>query len=517
MTSSTLLALLVDKSMVQRDRGSDERFTLLETLRQFAEERLDAGRRGSPRWRERHAALLRAAGRDNDRRFFGPDEPDAVGQLRRRVGQHPRAVDVASVGGDLRRAAELVTGAHLYGLYAMRYELGDWATAVLAFAEQAGADLSAEDAWRLRGIRAWAAWSSGDYEFAVDECERAIAAGALEPTWWFKNFVGYVRRGDAEQMDAYATALRDAKAPDPRGEFFTAIPQPFNLVGTAAASDDGVGWAQRALDIATAAGFRTGIANASHRGVALRHADPEGACEEFRQTIEVASAIDPDHMLIDAALDGLAQASAFTGELERRTPLVSGCDRVGGALPLLQQPGRRAPVRRGRLGSRRGCARRRPASGLRAGIRPSRPRQRRSGGDRRSQRISRRSARVAPRRLPRCSTLPRSRSAPSMLCCRPTDRASPTRRYADGTFELWVGPTTSWWAIGVASSSRPRSAIGQACGKARRSCSWRALQGLVLLTREQLRDRVRQELEELDLVSELLAERRRSAALEDDG
>ena len=41
--------------------------------------------------------------------------------------------------------------------------------------------------------------------------------------------------------------------------------------------------------------------------------------------------------------------------------------------------------------------------------------------------------------------------------------------------------------------------------------------GLVLLTREQLRDRVRQELEELDLVSELLAERRRTAALEDDG
>ena len=42
-------------------------------------------------------------------------------------------------------------------------------------------------------------------------------------------------------------------------------------------------------------------------------------------------------------------------------------------------------------------------------------------------------------------------------------------------------------------------------------------EGLVLLTREQLRDRVRHELEELDLVSELLAERRRAAALEDDG
>jgi bifunctional DNA-binding transcriptional regulator/antitoxin component of YhaV-PrlF toxin-antitoxin module len=39
--------------------------------------------------------------------------------------------------------------------------------------------------------------------------------------------------------------------------------------------------------------------------------------------------------------------------------------------------------------------------------------------------------------------------------------------------------------------------------------------GLVLLTREQLRDRVRGELEGLDLVSELLAERRQASELED--
>jgi AbrB family looped-hinge helix DNA binding protein len=39
--------------------------------------------------------------------------------------------------------------------------------------------------------------------------------------------------------------------------------------------------------------------------------------------------------------------------------------------------------------------------------------------------------------------------------------------------------------------------------------------GMVLLTREQLRARVRQELAGLDLVSELLAERRSAAAVED--
>jgi len=39
--------------------------------------------------------------------------------------------------------------------------------------------------------------------------------------------------------------------------------------------------------------------------------------------------------------------------------------------------------------------------------------------------------------------------------------------------------------------------------------------GLVLLTREQLRARVRLELEGLDLVAELLADRRRAAEQED--
>jgi AbrB family looped-hinge helix DNA binding protein len=39
--------------------------------------------------------------------------------------------------------------------------------------------------------------------------------------------------------------------------------------------------------------------------------------------------------------------------------------------------------------------------------------------------------------------------------------------------------------------------------------------GIVLLTREQLRDRVRDELAGLELVAELLADRRRASAAED--
>lgn len=39
--------------------------------------------------------------------------------------------------------------------------------------------------------------------------------------------------------------------------------------------------------------------------------------------------------------------------------------------------------------------------------------------------------------------------------------------------------------------------------------------GLVLMTREQLRERVREDLSGLDLVAELLADRRKAAAEED--
>lgn len=41
--------------------------------------------------------------------------------------------------------------------------------------------------------------------------------------------------------------------------------------------------------------------------------------------------------------------------------------------------------------------------------------------------------------------------------------------------------------------------------------------GLVLLTRDQLRERVRRELDGLDLVGDLLADRRRAAVAEDEG
>ena len=329
-----LLALLVDKSMVQRDRGSEERFTLLETLRQFAEERLDAV--GEARlWRERHAAHFSELAADNDRRFFGPDEPHVWASFdaewdnirvcsRRRIGRRrPPSCRRTGHGSPPVWPVCDALRARRVGHGGPRIRRAGWGGSL-------GRGRVAPP-----GIRAWAAWSSGDYEFAVDECERAIAAGALEPTWWFKNFVGYGRAASARHRHSSRLPHRDRQ-------------------------------------------------RASHSGRGAASRRPEGACEEFRQTIEVASAIDPDHMLIDAALDGLAQATAFTGELGEalrscRDAIESAARyRYFSSLAVALQYGAVALARAG------DALVARPASGLRAGKRPSCPRQRRSGGDRRS-------------------------------------------------------------------------------------------------------------------------------------
>ena len=58
----------------------------------------------------------------------------------------------------------------------MRYEVGDWASELLA--EEAG--LSTTTAARLRGVRSWAAWSTGDPASAVELFDAAVADGTLE-------------------------------------------------------------------------------------------------------------------------------------------------------------------------------------------------------------------------------------------------------------------------------------------------------------------------------------------------
>jgi hypothetical protein len=142
-----------------------------------------------------------------------------------------------------------------------------------------------------------------------------VTLGRIDPGYWFSSFPAYVRLADAAGISRFARALLEA-ANDPRGDFGAAIVQTFDAPAIVERPDHAIVWAARVEEIATTAGFPTGCANAQHvRGVALRNIDPPAACAAFRLTIDLASSIDRDHLLIDAALDGLAQAAAFDGPI----------------------------------------------------------------------------------------------------------------------------------------------------------------------------------------------------------
>ena len=85
---------------------------------------------------------------------------------------------------------------------------------------------------------------------------------------------------------------------------------------TADHADEALAWADRALAIATAARYPSGIANSHHlRGLAVRHTDPISARIWFEHALELASMVHRDHMTVDASLTSLAQVTTRSGEI----------------------------------------------------------------------------------------------------------------------------------------------------------------------------------------------------------
>ncbi|MFN0027209.1 MAG: ATP-binding protein [Acidimicrobiales bacterium] len=109
------LANLVDQSMVQRVRGSDDRFRLLETLRQFAVEQL-AERGGADQLRDHHADYFARYVADLDRQIFGPGETEAWAAFDADWDNTRVAVLHHLQGGQHQRAADMICDAFVYVL-----------------------------------------------------------------------------------------------------------------------------------------------------------------------------------------------------------------------------------------------------------------------------------------------------------------------------------------------------------------------------------------------------------------
>lgn len=203
---------LIDQSLVQRDEADDDRVAMLETVREYAAERLAADPARGP-LRERHARAYLALAEEGSKALKGSDQARWGRWLVRDLGNLRAAMDAfleAEAGTEALRlatalrplflarghyeegrrmleraltlghdASERVRAAALLALGALRWREGDLAGALppleesLAAYRRAGDEAGTADTLRLLGVHAH---NAGAYDLARRRLEEALAA-----------------------------------------------------------------------------------------------------------------------------------------------------------------------------------------------------------------------------------------------------------------------------------------------------------------------------------------------------
>jgi predicted ATPase/class 3 adenylate cyclase len=168
-----LVASLVDKSMVVADRGVDgTRYRLLETLRQFAAERLTAAG-DADKLRERHLRHYLHVAVETRRLWASPHQLTANG-IFDQDWDNVRAAHAWALATANVHAADVVVAATGWpALSRGRSEHGDWAERTLELESDESRPASSTYEWAAHG-----ALQASEYEAAVRFAERGIAAAS---------------------------------------------------------------------------------------------------------------------------------------------------------------------------------------------------------------------------------------------------------------------------------------------------------------------------------------------------
>jgi len=169
-----LLSDLVDKSMVTAERTEHgTRYRLLETLRQYGEERLD-DRAQTATLRDAHLDYFAAVGRQLTKRWFSADQAEASARFRDEWDNLGAAHAWAIASGDVDRAHGLIASTRGFATacYMLDHQL--WCNRTLELAEATGHHQPTTAA--CAGL--WAL-NASDYERAIALGRHAIE---LDPT-----------------------------------------------------------------------------------------------------------------------------------------------------------------------------------------------------------------------------------------------------------------------------------------------------------------------------------------------
>jgi predicted ATPase len=275
-----VLGALVDKSLLVLDRRrSTTRYTMLETLREFARERL-AIRQDAPDGALAHAHYFTALARQAEARIRGPDEGEWVALLDADVANFGVAHEWARRGDRDDLAAGLCADLAWFAFWRMRTEVFSWAER-LADGPQGGHRAGHAEALAAAGR---GAWMRGDLARSELLARRAVAAADGDVSarygWHVLGDVGLFSGHLDQAYEAYERA-------DELGEIAGDLYQCTLLRGCRALvrsyADDGAA----AIELATAAG-------ALSRDVG----NPTAAAWSDYVTGEVLMASDPDRALM---------------------------------------------------------------------------------------------------------------------------------------------------------------------------------------------------------------------------
>ncbi|MDT0353826.1 BTAD domain-containing putative transcriptional regulator [Pseudonocardia charpentierae] len=304
-----LLARLVEQSLVQR--GPDHRFALLETLRAYAVEQLDAA--GETRLRDRHARDTAARLTAETPRLWTENEPVAVRALHTLTPDlHAAWAHAAEHDRDL--ALQMVADVYDFAYFRQRLDLLGWGLTAAA--------------WQIEEPRhapalataAAALWSAGRLAEAAETAERSIAlAGGRDAPGaaLALNVSGDIAMFLGRTADAVERYRRHGALADPVGR---RVPRLVTALSIAHALINGRRRDEAAAVLADVApqALRTGnpttLAWAHYlNGELVNDTDPERAAGEYRAAVACGTPAD-SRLFVTMARSSAAALAARTGD-----------------------------------------------------------------------------------------------------------------------------------------------------------------------------------------------------------
>ena len=291
---AALLGGLVDKSLVVASQAGEQfRYSQLETLRQFGADRL-AEQADGPLVHRGHLATFVEMSVSGAIALDGPDEREWVVRLERDTDNLRAALTTAIAVEDADSALRIVASMSEAGFRAIRYEVVDWAEAVLAM------DAAADHSLRPTALAVvgYGAFVRGELDRAVEIADHAVdlrerlgVESCGLPERVLGNALFY--QGRSEAAVEWITRMADvARTSGRTGRLAHALYMQSVARTSIGDQRGGALLAEEALFVSEATGSATAMSQAAYAaGLAAAHASPDEALRLLEESAQLADTV----------------------------------------------------------------------------------------------------------------------------------------------------------------------------------------------------------------------------------